>query len=57
MDALLRFALDPALAPPAAGELRAWWDATAPLRDAWTAPFDRAFAGGSAGTSARRASA
>ena len=52
MDALLRFALDPALVPAVppvplgSGALRAWWDATAPRRDAWEAPFDRALAGG-----------
>lgn len=46
MDALLRFVLDPATVPPAVDELRAWWDATAPKRAAWTTPFDRAFAGG-----------
>lgn len=52
MDALLRFALDPALVPPGSpgspgiDALRAWWDATAPRRDAWEAPFDRALAGG-----------
>jgi hypothetical protein len=46
MDALLRFVLDPARVPPAVDNLRAWWDATAPDRAAWTDPFDRAFAGG-----------
>jgi hypothetical protein len=46
MDALLRFVLDPALAPPATDDLRAWWDATAGRRAAWADPFDRAFAGG-----------
>jgi len=46
MDALLRFALDSTRVSPATNELRAWWDATAALRDAWTAPFDRALAGG-----------
>lgn len=46
MDALLRFVLDPDLAPPAAGELRAWWDATAARCAAWTDPFDRALARG-----------
>src|SRR4051812_15441573 len=46
MDALLRFVLDPARVPPAVDELRAWWDATAAARDAWTEPFDRAFAAG-----------
>src|SRR5262245_27952435 len=46
MDALLRFILDPALAPPAADDLIAWWDATARHRAAWTDPFDRALAGG-----------
>src|SRR6185295_153430 len=46
MNALLRFALDPAVMPPAVDELRAWWDATAALRATWTEPVDRAFAGG-----------
>ena len=46
MDALLRFVLDPGLVPPAIDELRAWWDATAAPRAAWTDPFDRAFAAG-----------
>jgi hypothetical protein len=46
MDALLRFVLDPALVPPATGELLAWWDATAFRRAVWTDPFDRALAGG-----------
>jgi len=46
MDALLRFVLDPARVPPAVDDLRAWWDATAAWRAAWTEPFDRAFAGG-----------
>src|SRR3954464_502166 len=46
MDALLRFVLDPGRVPPAVHELHAWWDATAAQRAGWTAPFDRAFAGG-----------
>jgi hypothetical protein len=46
MDALLRFVLDPARVPPAVDDLRAWWDATADSRAAWTDPFDRALAGG-----------
>jgi acyl-CoA dehydrogenase len=46
MDALLHLALDPACTPPAVEELRAWLDATAASRDAWSTPFDRAFAGG-----------
>lgn len=46
VTALLRFVLDPARPPPAVDELRAWWDLVAPLRDRWTAPFDRALAGG-----------
>lgn len=48
MDALLRFVLDPAAAAAAGStdDLRAWWDATAGRRDAWTVPFDRALAGG-----------
>jgi len=46
MDALLRFVLDPAVVPPAVDELRAWWDASAVQRAGWTAPFDRALAGG-----------
>ncbi|MEO7732355.1 MAG: acyl-CoA dehydrogenase family protein [Kofleriaceae bacterium] len=46
MDALLRLALDPACTPPAVDQLAAWWAATAAARDAWSTPFDRAFAGG-----------
>ena len=46
MDALLRFALDPARILPRVDDLQRWWDATATARAAWTAPFDRAFAGG-----------
>ena len=46
LDALLHFVLEPALAPPAAGELRAWWDATGARCDAWTEPLDRALARG-----------
>ncbi|HWU89733.1 MAG TPA: acyl-CoA dehydrogenase family protein [Kofleriaceae bacterium] len=46
MDALLCFVLDPIRSPPATDDLRAWWDATAGHRAAWTAPLDRALAGG-----------
>src|SRR5262249_48127659 len=46
MDALLRFALDPALTPPAVDTLRAWWEATAAQRATFETTIDRAFAGG-----------
>jgi hypothetical protein len=46
MDALLRFALARTEPPTATDELRTWWAATAPSLAAFTATFDRAFAGG-----------
>jgi hypothetical protein len=46
MDALLRLALDPGFTPPAIDGLDAWWATTAERRDAWSDPFDRAFAAG-----------
>lgn len=46
MDALLRFVLDPSHASPATDDLAAWWAATAPRRDAFAAPIERALAGG-----------
>lgn len=44
--AVLRRLLDPALVPPPAVTLRAWWDATAAERARWETTIDRALVGG-----------
>jgi len=46
LDALLRFALDPAVVPPEVESVETWWDATTAHRARWELPVDRAFAGG-----------